>query len=184
MPAKLFVLDGPAAVGKTSFSRRLLQEKQFSLKYCPRVTSRAPEPDDEEYSYVSPEEFEQMVDNGEFASYRVFLHGHSYGVPKRPVEEILASGQNALATVDLGTGEQIKETWPDAITIFLISPAEEIEQRLKAMGDTPQEVSEKVLNAGNSYSFCPYYDYVIPNRQGKSEAAYEQLKAILSKHLD
>ena len=183
MPAKLFVLDGPAAAGKTHLARRLLADERFSLKFCPRVTSRPPEADDEEYDYVSPDEFEQMVNSGEFASYRVFLRGYSYGVPRKPVEEILASGENALAIVDLGTGEQIKETWPEAVTIFLISPAEEIEQRLKEIGDTPSEVSEKVQNAVNSYSFCPYYDYIIPNRQGQVEAAYQQLSDILAKNL-
>lgn len=178
---KLFVLDGPAAAGKTTFSKRLLRDEELNLSFCPRVTTRAPEPGDTEYDYVSDDEFERMVENGEFASYRVFLGGLSYGVPRRSIDQKLADGQHALAIVDLGTGEQIKETWPEAVTIFLVSPTEEIEERLKAGDDSDKVVAEKLQNAANSYSFVPYYDYVIPNRQGREEAAYNQLRAVIAK---
>lgn len=180
MPAKLFVLDGPAAAGKTTFSKRLLKDEKLNLTFCPRITTREPEPGDTEYDYVSSNEFERMVKDEEFASYRVFLGGLSYGVPRGPIDEKLASGQHALTIVDLGTGEQIKETWPEAITIFLVSPAEEIEERLKASEDDEEVVSEKLQNAMNSYSFVPYYDYVIPNRQGREEEAYAQLRDIIA----
>ena len=182
MSAKLFILDGPAAVGKSSFAKRLLDDEKLGLSFCPRVTSRQPEPGDTEYSYRSPDEFDKMVWDGEFASYRVFLGGVSYGVPRKPIDEILDSGKHALAIVDLGTGEQIKEAWPEAVTIFLISPTEEIEQRLNAM--KANSIPEKVANAANSYSFAPYYDYVVPNRQGKSELAYAQVRGIVARHCD
>jgi guanylate kinase len=181
MSAKLFVLDGPAMVGKSFFSKRLLEDKELNLSFCPRVTTRAPEPGDTEYHYRTPEEFEELVNEGRFASYRVFLGGLSYGVPRRPIDEKLAAGQHALAIVDLGTGEQIKETWPDAVTIFLVSTPEEIEERLRASDDPEDVVSEKLQNAANSYSFVPYYDYVIVNRQGREEEAYSQLRELIAK---
>lgn len=180
MSAKLFVLDGPAAVGKSGFSKRLLADPELALVFCPRVTSRKPEAGDTEYSYVTAIEFDQMVKDGEFASYRVFPGGISYGVPRKPIDDILASGQSALAIVDLGTGEQIKETWPDAVTFFLISPSDEIEERLQAMN--ANKISKKVQSAIHSYSFAPYYDYVLPNRQGRSEQAYSQLRNIIAQH--
>lgn len=183
MTAKLFVLDGPAAVGKSTFAKRLLADEELGLSFCPRVTSRPPEDDDEEYSYISSAEFERMRNAKEFASYRVFLGGLSYGVPRKPIDELLAQGRHALAIVDLGTGEQIKEAWPDAVTIFLVSPAEEIEQRLKQICDTPKEIAEKLQNAHNSYSFVPYYDYVVPNRQAHGERAYEQIRNIVAGHI-
>jgi guanylate kinase len=181
MSAKLFVLDGPAAAGKTTFSKRLLNDQDLNLSFCPRVTTRSPEPGDTEYDYVSGDEFERMVAAGELAAYRVFLGGLSYGVPRGPIDQKLANGQHALAIVDLGTGEQIKETWPEAVTIFLVSPTEEIEERLRAGDDPEKVVSEKLQNAANSYSFVPYYDYVIPNRQGREEEAYAQLREIIGK---
>lgn len=182
MPAKLFVLDGPAAVGKTSFSKRLLADEELALSFCPRVTSRQPAPGDTEYSYTSSDEFDKMIKAGEFASYRVFLGGVSYGVPRKPIDELLQNGKNALAIVDLGTGQQIKEVWPDAVTIFLVSPTEEIEERLKAM--QASKISERLANATNSYSFAPYYDYVVPNRQGRAEEAYAQVRDIVARHCD
>ncbi len=182
MSAKLFVLDGPACVGKTSFARRLLADESLKLRFCPRITSRPPEKDDTEYSYVSPDAFETLVRNGDFASYRVYLGGVSYGVPKKPINEILSRDEHALAIVDLGTGEQIKESWPDAVTIFLISPAEEIEQRLNSKFNNPTKVAEKLQNAINSYSFAPYYDYVVPNRQGRADLAYTRIRDIISSY--
>lgn len=182
MPAKLFVLDGPAMAGKTTFAKRLLTDESLGLRFCPRVTSREPEPGDTEYDYVSADEFEQMVNRGEFASYRVFLGGISYGVPRRPIDEMISNDEHALAIVDLGTGEQIKETWPRAVTIFLVSPTEEIEQRLRAKLDDDKEISERLQNAANSFSFVPYYDYVVVNRQGREEDAYAQLRELIAKN--
>lgn len=181
MTAKLFVLDGPAAAGKTTFSKRLLADPELNLSFCPRITTRPPALRDTEYQHVSDDEFERMVAAGEFAAYRVFLGGLSYGVPRKPIDEKLAAGQPALAIVDLGTGEQIKEVWPEAVTIFLVSPAEEIEERLKAGDDSSDVVAEKLQNAVNSYSFVPYYDYVITNRQGRGEDAYTQLRNLIAR---
>lgn len=179
MTGKVYVLDGPAAVGKSRFAERLLADEELGLHFCPRLTSRAPREGDHEYSYVSEEEFERMVAEGEFASYRVFLYGSSYGVPKKPIEERRQKGEHSLVIVDLGTAEQIKEVWPDAVTIFLISPVEEIEKRLRQGEGSDKQISEKLQNASNSFSLAPYYDYVVPNRQGRDQEAYAQIRRII-----
>lgn len=177
----IFVLDGPAAAGKTHFAEQLVKDKELTL--CPRMTTREPRKGDPEYTYVSESTFEEMRKRDEFASYRVFPTGTSYGVSKKQVEEILARGENPVIIVDLGTADQVKDVWPRACTIFLIAPLEHIESRLHSLGLSEQQVSEKMQTAANSFSLAPYYDYVLPNRDGDQDKVYQQLRRIVEETL-
>lgn len=177
----IFVLDGPAAAGKTHFAERLVKDKELTL--CPRMTTREPREGDPEYTYVSEQAFEEMRKNDEFASYRVFPTGKSYGVSKKQVEEILARGENPVIIVDLGTAEQVQEVWPKACTIFLIAPLEHIENRLKQIGVEGQDLSQKLHTAANSFALAPFYDFVLPNRDGDQDKVYKQLRAIVEQKL-
>lgn len=178
------MLDGAAGTGKTSFARRLVEDT--GLAFCPRVTCRQPRGDGDEqweYEFISDPEFNRMVAEQAFAAYRVFLGGVSYGLPRAPVEALLEQGRHVLSIVDLGTVGQIKECWPDSIAILLISPVEEIERRLRAQTRSSEEqIQEKLLNAANALSLAPYYDYVVPNRQGRMETAFEELKGIVARN--
>lgn len=178
----IFVLDGAAAAGKTSVAKRLVEDEPLSM--CPRMTTREPRPGDQEYEFISDEEFERMTRDNEFAAYRVFLYGASYGVSRARVEELLGEGKNVLIVVDLGTADQVKQVWPEAVTIFIIAPLEHIQRRLNQDPDlNERQISEKVQNAANTLALAPSYDYVIPNRDGEQEKAYAQVRAIIQNQL-
>ncbi|MBI3928205.1 MAG: guanylate kinase [Armatimonadetes bacterium] len=179
--ARLFVLDGPAATGKSVITQRLLEEES-ELSFCPRVTSRPRRPDEDEpfeYRFISEADFDRLLEDGQFAAYRVFLHGFSYGLPRGDLEELLSRG-DVLTIVDTGTAEQVKAQFPESVTILVISPMEEIEKRLRALGIYgAEQIQERVQNAGNILSLAPYYDFVVVNRQGRLEHVLQQVRHIL-----
>lgn len=179
---RLFVLDGPAASGKSVIAHHLLEDSGLGLAFCPRVTSRTPRVREEsfEYRFISETEFDRMVDDDEFAAYRVFLQGVSYGLPRGDLDQLLTQPRDVLTIVDTGTGEQVKDHYPDSVTFFFISPVEEIESRLKSAGVYDSEqIRERVQNASNALSLAPYCDYVIVNRQGKLQESFEHVRNII-----
>ena len=90
----LFVYSGPSGVGKGTMLKPLLNEGLATLSVS--ATTRAPRPgetDGVEYHFVTKEEFEQMINNGEMLEYASYS-GNYYGTPKKFVEEQLKNGKN------------------------------------------------------------------------------------------
>lgn len=186
MPIKtgrIFLIDGPSGTGKSTLLRGLLALPELNLEYCRRVTTRAPRPDEaghSDYEFITQERFSELAARGELAEYRNFLFGMSYGLPRAPVEEVILTGRNALAITNLGTFKEVKAVWPDSVTILLISPIEEIEARLRARGtNTDEQIAERLHNARAALELAPYYDYVVPNRQGRLERTLKELGRIV-----
>lgn len=183
----MFLIDGPSGTGKSTLLRKLLDDASLRLTYRKRVTTRARRPDDGEhgdYDFVTQERFSEMAARGELAEYRNFLFGMSYGLPRDPVEELIRSGGNAVAIINLGSYDQVKAVWPDCVNILLISPIEEIEARLRARGtNTEEQIAERLSNARKALELAPYYDYVVPNRQGRLERTMRELTRIVRAHL-
>jgi guanylate kinase len=184
---RIFLIDGPSGTGKSTLLKRLLASPELNLQYCKRVTTRAPRPDDAgqpDYDFITQERFSELAARGELAEYRNFLFGMSYGLPRAGVDEVIESGRNALAITNLGTYDQVKAVWPDSFTILLISPVEEIEARLRARGtNTEEQIAERLANAKKALTLAPYYDYVVPNRQGKLERTVTELHRIIRSNI-
>ena len=57
--------------------------------------------------------------------------GIPYGVPKSPVREALAQGQDVILKIDVQGGDNIRRLVPGAVYVFLAPPdMAELEQRL------------------------------------------------------
>lgn len=176
---KIFLLDGPAGSGKSTLTPLVLQHFGKKLHHCKRVTTRPQRPDDKNYYYIDQVEFGQYLTEGELAAYRRFKNGYSYGVRRTPVEEAVAKGLHVFSLMDLGTAEMARRVWPDCVTIFLMAPLEVLEKRLIQKGaHTEDQIKERIENAAQAFSKAPYYDYVIPNRQGQLDKATRHLISI------
>ena len=79
--------------GKAAFASRFLQacpEIKFSVSY----TSRPPRPNEvngKDYYFISREEFQERIDQGEFVEW-VENYGHLYGSSWKTMEEFLQKG--------------------------------------------------------------------------------------------
>jgi len=165
--ARLTVLAGPTAVGKGTVSADL-RARYPQVWLSVSATTRAPRPgevDGLHYHFVTPEEFDRMVADGELLEWAV-VHGRNrYGTPRRPVEERLAAGEPALLEIDLQGARQVRTTMPEAQFVFLAPPSmDELVRRLVGRGtEDEEERARRLATAEVEMAAEPEFDHVVVN---------------------
>ena len=177
----LVVLSGPSGVGKGTVCRKLL-ESNPSMTLSISVTTRPMREGEQEgrdYFFRSKEEFSRMVRDGEFLEYMRVFGTHSYGTPKKYVQEQLAAGRDVILEIDVQGGLRVKEVCPEAVLVFLAPPSmEELKRRLISRGTESEESIDRRTDVAYSEMQCiTYYDYVVINCA--VEQAVEGLEAII-----
>jgi len=72
--------------------------------------------------------------------------GNSYGTPRQPVEQQLASGVPVLLEIELEGARQVRRSCPDAFQIFLKPPSlAELERRIRGRGTDSEEAIQRRL---------------------------------------
>lgn len=152
---RILIIAGASAVGKTSIAMRLLQEnKEFS--FIRSATTRAPRNDghDDEYIYVSREEFLKSIESLAVIEYMEY-GGNYYGTPKSEIERAFSENKTPLLILDLnGVKSLYAKTFDFNISAFYIyEDIKTIEKRLyeREIGENPTieglESFEKRKNA-------------------------------------
>ena len=110
----LIVISGPSGVGKDTLIKRLL-DLDRNLRYSVSCTTRAPRPnevDGVDYTFVSRERFQQLVDEGAFLEYATY-NGNLYGTLAERVERARADGRDIVLPLDPRSERlQRLEPWP------------------------------------------------------------------------
>ena len=144
---RLTVLSGPSGVGKGTLVA-LLRERYPQLWLSVSATTRAPRPGEQEgvhYFFHSKESFEQLVASGGLLEWATFA-GNSYGTPRQPVEQQLASGVPVLLEIELEGARQVRSSCPEAFQIFLKPPSlAELERRIRGRGTDSEEAIQRRL---------------------------------------
>lgn len=162
----LVVLSGPSAVGKDSVLKRVFQLDP-SLKYSVSYTTRQPRPgevDGVDYSFVSDEEFDRLVEGGELLEW-AHVHGHRSGTGKARVEAALESGEHIALNIDVQGAEQIHQLLPGALRIFLAPPSMEELARRRAERATEDaaDLARRASDAEIEMGYSDRYDVVVVN---------------------
>lgn len=163
----MFVLSSPSGAGKTTLSRKLLEEeKQVAMSVS--VTTRKPRPgevDGRDYVFVDDATFDAMVANGELLEHAI-VFDNKYGTPKKQVMEALESGHDVLFDIDWQGTRQLALTCPDdLVSVFILPPSlEELESRLRRRAQDEEAVVQKrMARAIDEISHWEEYDYVVVN---------------------
>ncbi len=180
-PARLTVLAGPTAVGKGSVAA-YIRENHPEIWISVSATTRAPRPgevDGRHYLFVSDDEFDRMVENGELLEWAVVHRRARYGTPRRQVEEALAAGRPALLEIDLQGARQVRETMPEALFVFLKPPSwEELVSRLVGRGtESAEERAARLETALVELAAEPEFDVTVVNTE--IQRAGEELVALM-----
>ncbi|MCT7659739.1 guanylate kinase [Mycobacterium deserti] len=173
---RVVVLSGPSAVGKSTVVR-CLRERIPDLYFSVSVTTRAPRPgevDGVDYSFVTIEKFQQLIDDGALLEWAE-IHGglHRSGTPAQPVRDATAAGKPVLIEVDLAGARAVKKAMPEALAVFLAPPTwEALETRLTGRGTETQEAMERRLaTARAELAAQGEFDEVVVNSQLESACA-------------
>lgn len=146
---RLTVLSGPSGVGKSTVVAHMRKEHP-EVWLSVSATTRKPRPGEKHgvhYFFVSDEEFEKLVANGELLEWAEFA-GNRYGTPRGAVLDRLEAGEPVLLEIDLQGARQVKESMEDAQLVFLAPPNwEELVRRLTGRGTESSEVIERRLAA-------------------------------------
>ena len=168
--APVVVLSGPSAVGKSTVVRRL-REQLPDLYFSVSVTTRAPRPgevDGVDYTFVSKERFQQLIDDGELLEW-ADIHGglHRSGTPAQPVREATRAGRPVLIEVDLAGAQAVKQAMPEVVSVFLAPPSwDELVNRLSGRGtETPEVMARRLETAEAEMAAKSDFDQVVVNRQ-------------------
>ncbi|URM92066.1 guanylate kinase [Streptomyces sp. MRC013] len=146
---RLTVLSGPSGVGKSTVvahMRKVHPEVWLSVS----ATTREPRPGEQDgvqYHFVTDDEFDKLVANGELLEWAEFA-GNRYGTPRRAVADRLEAGEPVLLEIDLQGARLVRESMPDARLVFLAPPSwDELVRRLTGRGTESPEVIERRLAA-------------------------------------
>ena len=179
-PGNLFVVAAPSGVGKSSLVKALME---LDAKVRPSVshTTRAPrgqEKHGREYFFVSPGEFDQMVEGNAFLEW-AHVHGQRYGTSRKAIEDRIAQGADVILEIDFQGAIQVKKLFANAVLIFILPPSwEELKSRLHNRGeDAPDIIELRLKNAAEEMAQAKEFDYVIINEL--FETALFDLKAIV-----
>jgi guanylate kinase len=177
----LVIVSSPSGAGKTTLTRRLLDEfgprLEFSVSYTTRPI-RAGEVDGRDYHFISPEKFEAMVKANEFAEH-AFVHGNRYGTAQAPIDHALAEGRDIIFDVDWQGGAALSARWPeDSLKIFILPPdLSVLEFRLKKRAtDAPGVIDRRLQKALEELTHFSEYQHLIVNDD--LDRAYAVLRAI------
>lgn len=177
----LIVLSGPSGVGKGTVRKALFEEPDVDFEYSTSMTTRKPregEKNGVDYYFVSKEQFEQNIQNGEMLEYAKYVDNY-YGTPLKYVNKTLEAGKDVFLEIEVNGAMQVRANCPDAVFVFLTPPdLMALKHRLIGRGtDKMDVINKRIKRAVGEISMMRNYDYAVLN--DKVPLAVDRIKAII-----
>lgn len=177
----LIVLSGPSGVGKGTVRKALFDEPDTDFQYSISMTTRQPregERDGVDYFFVSKEQFEENIQNGEMLEYAKYVDNY-YGTPLKYVNQTLDSGKDVFLEIEVNGAMQVRANCPDAVFVFLTPPdLMELKHRLISRGTEEIDViNARIKKAVGEIKMMRNYDYAVVNDQ--VENAVSNIRTII-----
>jgi guanylate kinase len=175
----LYIVTAASGTGKTSLTDAIIATMtniKISISHTTR-SIRANERANEHYFFVTPQEFELLIQQNVFLEYaQVF--GNYYGTSRDWVREQLAVGVDIILDIDWQGAQKIRKQM-DCVTIFLLPPSRaELRLRLEKRGsDDVKTIEKRLAVASSEIAHYGEFDYIVIN--DKFEEAVTDLQAII-----
>jgi guanylate kinase len=177
----LLVVSAPSGAGKTSLCRAItdsLENLTHSVSYATRKP-RPGEIDGRDYHFVSPERFQDMIRDGDFAEWAE-VHANLYGTSRRVLDDMVGKGIDVILDIDTQGAKQIKQKYKDAIYVFIMPPSFDVlEERLRNRNsDKEDEIQKRMRRAHEEIRDYAMYDYLVVNHD--FDRALTELRSIVT----
>lgn len=189
MTPRPLVLCGPSGAGKSTLLKKLLDDYGpkfgFSVSHTTR-SSRQGEKHGKDYYFVSKEEMQKGIDNGEFIEHAVYS-GNMYGTSKKAVNDVSSSGRICILDIDVQGVIQVKKSDLQPFYLFIKPPSLQVlESRLRARGtETEESISKRLGIAKKELEYGAVegnFDKIIVN--DNVDEAYKQLREFILPVID
>lgn len=184
----LVIISGVAGAGKDTIIKAITK-RMNNVYTVPAYTTRAPRADDiagVSYNFVSKEEFEKLIENGDIYEYDIH-HNHYYGTSKKLINEKAKDGI-VIKDIDVNGTEKLENVLTKegikVVTIFLRVPKEELKRRLENRVDklSHEEIMLRLNRFDYEESKMNIYDYVMKN--DNLEKALDIIQTIITKEYE
>jgi guanylate kinase len=180
MSGNLLVVVAPSGAGKTSLVAELLR-REPNIKLSISYTTRPPregEAHGREYHFISRDEFERMIESGDFLEH-ANVYGNYYGTSRRWIETELAGDHDVLLEIDWQGARQVRALFPRMVGIFILPPSlSELKRRLESRGkDAPEVIARRLSGAREEVSHVLEFQYIIVNEA--FDSAVSDLQAVV-----
>jgi guanylate kinase len=162
----VYIISAPSGSGKSTLVNKLLKlvpNLDFSISYTTRPP-RGAEKNGKQYHFVPREQFERMIQAGEFLEH-ADVFGNYYGTARRFLGEAEQKGHDLLLDIDVQGAAQIKQNLPDGVSIFILAPDfKTLELRLRHRSEDEEEVIQRRLaTARREIENYDKYNYIVIN---------------------
>ncbi|MDQ5820166.1 MAG: guanylate kinase [Actinomycetota bacterium] len=176
-------MTGPSGAGKGTLEKALL-DRRPDLELAVSATTRERRPNEQdgrEYWFLTREEFQRRVDDGEFLEWVPYV-GHRYGTLRSEIDRIGAAGRVPLLDLEIEGALNVGDTVPGAVTVFVDAPLPELERRLRERAtESTGEIGERLELAREQKTRAGEFDHVVVNED--LERAVGELLAIVDGEL-
>lgn len=134
--AKLIIFTAPSGAGKTTIVKHLLKKFNEVLSFSVSATTRSKRETEtygKDYYFLSTEEFQKKLADGDFIEWQEVYPNQFYGTLRQEIERLWKDGKNVVFDIDVQGAINLKNAFPDeTLAIFVQPPSYEVlEQRLR-----------------------------------------------------
>jgi guanylate kinase len=164
----LFILVGPAGVGKSTIMTRVMAALP-QVRQLPTMTTRPMRPTEQqgrEHYFVTVEEFRSLIGNQALIEYQEVYPGTFYGMPRQIMQDSLNAQKKMIADIEVVGAGKIKAAYPDHVVLIFVAPPslDALEKRLRQRGHmSEEEISKRLDRASFELGYPDQYDYRIIN---------------------
>ncbi len=173
MQGKLIIFSAPSGAGKTTIVKHLLTvfpSLSFSISATTREL-RGNEKHENDYYFISKEEFLHKVARQEFVEFEEVYSGTFYGTLRAEIERIWQSGKHVIFDIDVEGGLRLKRKYEEqALAIFVQPPSLEVlKERLIGRGtDSEEKLQERFIKAEKELLYADKFDVILKNHDLKA----------------
>jgi guanylate kinase len=182
-PLPVFVITGQSGAGKGTLIKRLLGLfPQLELAVSATTRPRRPgEEDGVHYYFITDEEFDRRLAEGDFLEYHAFPWGQRSGTLLSEIDRIGDEGKICVLELETEGALNVADKVTGAITIFVTAPIEELERRLKERDtESAGEIGERVRVARQQLAVAGRFDHIVENND--LEHAVGDLSALVRRY--